>query len=336
MIIFAVFGLILSVFMATQNDLILPGKVRMKVYRYYIHQLEGDYTDEKHAWLLSERDRYQDVLQNKDTYEEQYYRGEIEPSVYRQFLDETKEADARLGTLEYLIEKSIYLGQLQEDSDKVSYFYDLDINDYIENMGVNIIVILLIMVLTVHIFGEDESCGTCSMVKSSKDGRQKVFRARIWCTLLLSAIIGVVFSVAEWITKSQTYQLGDGSQDIRCLASMRESNLAMSIREYLILCIGTRIVSAIFFAIIVMGITLLVKNVISDYVIALAVAYLPYLLKEIIKKTIGRISLFRGFAVYEGYKKPLYLLGFHGMFIWLLCYMFITAGIVVLLYKKEK
>ena len=326
-------GIVIVILMATQNNKIIPSKVRINVYKNYIKQIEGEYTQEKHDWLLSERERFEEAIDHKDEYEEKYHNREIEPDVYRELLDTVREAEAKKDTLDYLIQKSEYLGVLHQVSDKSSYFYDLDINDYVENMGIDLMVILLVTVCVVHIFSEDFSCGTYFMVRSSRDGRRRLYGARLLCTLLLSALIGTVFPVIELITKCKTYDMGNLGADIRCLSAMRESSLKMTIEHYLLLCIGTRIAATVFLAVIVMGITQLVKNIISDYVIAVGLVYLPYIMMEELHKFGKVFSLYRGLAVYQGYRSPVHVFGLHGMCLWLAFYSIVCIGIITVIYK---
>lgn len=129
--------------------------------------------------------------------------------------------------------------------------------------------------------------------------------------------------------------MGNMNADIKCLESMSECGLLMTIREYLLLCIVIRIIAAILFSIIVVCVTVFVKNTMADYVVAVAVVYLPYLLYDSVGKFINQISLCKGFGVYKGFRVQQRMFGVHGMIIWAILYV-VTDIIILTVLRKKK
>ncbi len=207
-------------------------------------------------------------------------------------------------------------------------------------MGLDLFVILLITVIVVHIFTEDYQCGTDSMVNTSKYGRLNIFLSRLSCTIIISTILGLTFPIIELIVKMKMFDLGNLNADIRCLSSMRNSSLSLSIINYLVLSIFTRILAANILGIIIIGITQFIHKSMSCYVISIGIAYLPYLIFDKVSKYINVISLCKGFSTYTGFKRPQKIFDLHGMVIWLivyllLCYIIIGAKLFSLKEQKE-
>lgn len=335
LLLFLVIGVIIEFFIASQDNKVIPGDLNLKIYKNYMKEINGDYSAEKQDWLLSEQEKFQKYIDDKDEYDEKFNNGEIEQDEYRAALNNYKEAALKQPTLGYVINRSFYLGNIAETNDNIKFFYDLDIDDYVKNMGVDIVVILLITIFVVHIFGEDYNCGTDNIVSTCEKGRKKLFITRLKCVLLISFVIGTVFPIIEYIVKSNKYDLGNMNADIKCLESMSECGLSMTIREYLLLCTVIRIIAAILFSIIVVCVTVFVKNTMADYVVAVAVVYLPYLLYDSVGKFINQISLCKGFGVYKGFSMPQKVLGVHGMIIWAILYV-VTDIIILTVLRKKK
>lgn len=335
LIIFIVIGVIIEIFMASQDNKVIPGDLKVNIYREYIDEVKGDYTEEKNNWLISESERFQKYLEDKTVYEEKYNNGEIDANEYKDYLDNYKEADAKFSTLNYVIVRSSYLGTVAQDGKNAEYFYDLDMDDYIGNMGVDIVVVLLITVFVVHIFGEDYNCGTDIIVKTCEKGRKILFIARLKCTLIISTIIGTIFPIIEFIIKNRKFSLEGMSASVSCLTSMQESTLSMNIKQYLILCTIIRSLAAVLFSIIVMCITVFIKNTIADYVVAVAFVYLPYLIYDSVAEIINRLSFCKGLGVYKGFSSPQKMFGIHGMIIWFIIYVLAATGIIFILRKKK-
>lgn len=333
---FIAIGIILEIVISSGGNLVLPKGVDLKTYKYYLEKLDGEYTDEKAQWITEERDKYQEYIDNSDTYEEQYNNNEIDSKSYQEILENIQTGKARIATLEYLVQRSMYLDALSEKTSNVKYFYDLEVNDYLENMNVDIIVALLIIVIVVHVFSEDNSCGTENMVVTSKNGRRKIFINRFICVMIVSTVIGVVYPVIEMVVKQRCFDLGNLYANVRCLTSMSESGLSMNIKQYLMLTLATRFAAAILFAIIVMGITICIKNVITDYVLSIGLLYLPFLVFDSVGKNLQRILICKGFSPIQGYRMSQEISGIHGMIIWLLFYTVVSGIIFVLSLKRKK
>ncbi len=333
-LILLVLGIAFDVFMSSKNSVILPQGVNRNVFREYIAKVAGEYTDEKKDFIISERDKYQSYTEQWGEYEEKYRSGEIEPEEYSDFMHNFKEAERKLDTLEYLVSKSLYYEELSKISGYVMYFDDIDVDDYVGNMGIELALVLLLTVIIVNLFGEDFACGTHYMVITSENGRGRLYRARLKCLMIISILSGVLFPAVEWGTKAHHYDLGNMDADIRCLSSMKGSGLNMNIGEYLLLCVVVRTVAAVFYSIIVMAVTLLVRNTISDYVISVALLFLPNIIYEQLGKYLKVSALCRGFAVYQGYGTGLKVAGIHGMVIWSILYGMLSAVLTVMMYRR--
>lgn len=325
----------LEIFLATKNDMILPKGVNKDVYNHYIEQVKGEYTEEKNEWLTGERDKAREYIENAQIYDDRYENGEIGVAEYKDLKNEVSRSRGVIDTLEYMVDKSMYLESIDERIDNAEYFYDLDVNDYIENMGPDIFVILLITVIVVNIFLEDYSCGTHSMIITSRDGRKKLFNARFLCVITASSLTGILFPVIELVVKVKKYNITGLNAGIRCLSSMADCNLDMSVGEYLGLCMLTRCMAAVIYGIIVMGITFVTQNVIANYVTSIGILYLPYILYDKMPDMPGNLMLCRGFGVYEGYKLSRSFMGIHGMIWTAVFYVIVCAGVYLFSRKSS-
>ncbi len=335
LLLFFIIGIIIEVFIAGQDNRLIPGDLNVKIYKEYMNELDGKYTNKKQQWIMSEQEKYQEYIEEKTIAEEKYDNDKIDAQEYKTAIRHYKEASVKLPTLTFVLNRSIYLEEIADNSDNVNFFYDLDADDYIKNMGVDIVVILLITIFAVHIFGEDYNCGTDNIVATCEKGRKKLFVARLKCVLLISFVAGAVFPIIEYAVKSYKYDLGNLNSDIKCLESMSDCGLSLTIKEYLLMCTAVRIMAAILFGIIVSGFIILIKNTIAAYVVSVAVVYLPYLLYDTFGKLINQISLCKGFGVYKGFYKPQKIFGIHGMIIWAILYIIIDIIILTVLKKKK-
>lgn len=56
----------------------MMGDLNLKIYKNYMKEINGDYLVEKQDWLLSEQEKFQKYIDDKDVYDEKFNNGEIE------------------------------------------------------------------------------------------------------------------------------------------------------------------------------------------------------------------------------------------------------------------
>lgn len=56
----------------------MMGDLNLKIYKNYMKEINGDYSVEKQDWLLSEQEKFQKYIDDKDVYDEKFNNGEIE------------------------------------------------------------------------------------------------------------------------------------------------------------------------------------------------------------------------------------------------------------------
>lgn len=56
----------------------MMGDLNLKIYKNYMKEINGDYSAEKQDWLLSEQEKFQKYIDDKDVYDEKFNNGEIE------------------------------------------------------------------------------------------------------------------------------------------------------------------------------------------------------------------------------------------------------------------
>jgi hypothetical protein len=71
-------------------------------------------------------------------------------------------------------------------------------------------------------------------------------------------------------------------------------------------------------------------------VIAVGLVYLPYIMMEELHKFGKVFSLYRGLAVYQGYRSPMRVFGLHGMYLWLAFYSIVCIGIMTVIYVGQE
>ncbi len=311
---------ILSSIMAMKIDTIMFEGFSTDVYKYYMDYLEGEYTQEKHSYVFEEYSRLKEHISNSSLYDKQYKDKLISATEYRELSSAASLAKGRIKTFEYIVEKTEYYAGCENTP---SYFYDIDVDDYIVNMSVNIPLLLSLILVIAVLFNEDYSANTVYMIRSSKDGKDRLLCRRLRIVVIIAIVLGVVFYVAEFLIKYFYLDLGDMHSHISSLKSMENAKFSGSIWGYLLTSIGIRMMYTVLVALLISVIAILTHKYMMTIGVALGVVYLPSVITD------SEWALTAGLKAYP-------LINTSLAFIIVMVYILIFMGIIGILVKKEK
>ena len=316
---------VLSIIMAMRIDTIMFEGFNTDVYRYYMEYLEGEYTQEKYDYVIEEYGRMQEHIANSNLYDEQYQNKLISATEYRELSSAASIAKGRIKTFEYIVSKTEYYSQCKNTP---SYFYDIDVEDYIVNMSANIPLILLLILVIGALFIEDYMANTVYMVRSSRDGKERLLCKRIFLVLIVSVIASAIFYIGEFFVKYFYLDLGMLDGNIESLMNVQAANYDGTILGYIIMSIGIRTLYTVVIAILISSIAILTHKYMMTVGISLAVIFLPKVF--INSKWIPTAGL-EGYTLIKGneYMESSTLLLFMAV------YLLITAMMVGVLIKRD-
>lgn len=271
--------LVLQIIFSMRINTALPEGFRDDIYRYYTQQIEGRFSTEKRDFMRSEYEQMVELLSREDEYRDQFYDGEISADEYKELSDQIKSADTRIVTVEYLCAKGDYYSILEEP---VEYFYDIAVTDYVESWSPNFFVILSVIMIISVLALEDENCNTVYMVRSSRNGRKRLFRLRMILAGVLALGVSLLFYLAEYVTKLLYFDMGNLSAPLNSLMAFAGGAGEMAIGTYIVRMILISVAVSGVLGILTMLVGVLTKKNIATYIIMLGAAYLLHLCTQLI------------------------------------------------------
>ncbi len=317
---------LISTILSMQNNTIMYEGFNTDVYRYYMDILEGEYTQEKHDYVKNE---YEDMLmhiEKSDYYDEQFKNSEISATEYRKLSSAADLAKSRIDTFEYILMKTEYYATCDEVP---SYFCDIDIEDYIVNMGINIPLILSLILIVSTLYNEDYSANMVSMIRSSKDGKERLFFRRVGFVIIVSIVFSMLFYMGEFVAKYLCMDLGGMNSNIVSIMGMKNSSFGGTIFEYLMMSVAIRTAYTAIFALFISVVAMITHKYIMTFAISLGALYLPIAITESV------FALGRGLYVYPLFVSENSVAGFSTAFVMIVVYGALMSGLVVAEIKRE-
>lgn len=323
--------LILKIAFSMQMDIDMPEGFNAEVYRYYSEQLEGEYTKKKHDFIVSEYNKFQELLENEHEYVEKFENDKIDAKEYKVISDDIKSAKNRLKTVEYIVQKSEYY---EKQDEQVEYFFDIYHIDYVSNMKVDIFLIIVMLVLITSIYTDDYYSGTVTMIRSSQNGRKKLFINRLICNISISAFFSLLFSIIEYMVKYFKFGMSHMGASIKSLLIMENMEYNLTIGQYVLAAIALRCFFAVIVGIIIMFIAEKVHTNMGTYLIVLALIFLPEFIYESLGVVIRDLTLAQGLGVYRCFNNYHTVCGVPNIIFSVLVYMIIGNVLLLIKFKK--
>jgi len=163
-----------------------------KVWQTYLKELEGTFTEEKHAYVEAEYQYINEIIPQYDTYYNDYKNEIITYEEFEQYIDQYTYADARKGVIDRLLEYSRYLQALSKTRE-VSYVYDTGWISY-HTIYMDLLLLVFIIYISISLYSVDvkqdnQTSEMASLLCPTLNGRSKLIRCKLNAILLSSIIV---------------------------------------------------------------------------------------------------------------------------------------------------
>ena len=215
-LIFLVVMLLLKVILAFVNIPQTGRNINEKLYKKVISEMPGGYTQEKRDFVEERLEYFSDIKDEK-TIEYNYYLGKYTDEEYREIKNDSLIAEKMIPVYSYIREKYNYYHEKYPDG---RLFYDLDVQKYIASIGMEFTAIIFIAYIICNIFCNDYRCRTDVLVKTSYNGRKKLFGCRMLITMSVVVVLSIVSLLLDYLIKSRLFDINYYNYSIKSIMEM--------------------------------------------------------------------------------------------------------------------
>lgn len=279
-LIFLVVMLLLKVILAFVNIPQTGRNIDENLYKKVISEMPGGYTQEKRDFV-EERLEYFSDIKDKNTIEYNYYLGKYTDEEYREIKNDSLIAEKMIPVYSYIREKYNYYHEEYPDG---RLFYDLDVQKYIASIGMEFTAIIFIAYIVCNIFCNDYRCRTDVLVKTSYNGRKKLFECRILITMSVAVVLSIVSLLLDYLIKSRIFDINYYNYSIKSIMEMSGFTLDISVGNAILLINITKFIYMIIFSFILIGISRVLKNTYYVFLAGAGLVLFTYILSEFVQK----------------------------------------------------
>lgn len=258
-------------------------RIRLSQNQYdkMLAELSGESSAEKNAWVEAEYARCLSTIDAKADMERSYAEGGITEDEYRAFTEDLERAYLRRNAAQIFAEKARQFAAQDETLPPAHYLYEYGWQTVFTLLCFPDLFLLAgLLFLSAASFSSEVSAGMLPVLLAAKNGRTRLFAAKLaalsavgFCAaLLFGAAEGMVFSLRGW--------LRGGDAPLHSVTVLTDCRLGISLLSGYALCMAVRVLAALLFAAAVFGVSVWVKSPLRTVFLGAAALLLPLLAGE--------------------------------------------------------
>lgn len=283
------------------NGNIPPDDSFERIYRSYMTELEGEITDEKREYIAKESEFISKTLAMQDTMYADYAGGRIDYPTYSAYLSDYNYAISHNEAIKVVSDHAKYIDKCKAETGIDAWFvYD---SGWLRLFGTDADILLLaaVVVLLAGIFADEYSSrsssgGFAQILRSTKRGRRQTFVAKLVAAVIIAATMTVLFNAADAFIISKRFFMPAQGAPVQSLELFEGFTGGMSILGYTAIMYVIRLCAAVTLALLVCGLSCVLRRQLSVLSCTVALTLLPSLLAYFGLYVMRRVDFLRYFA----------------------------------------
>jgi hypothetical protein len=141
----------------------------------------------------------------------------------------------------------------------------------------DILIVIAIFLLCIYLFLQEKESGLIKLIRTNKKGRVEVAVAKLIALISLTIVLAVVFYGSIIIMANYLYGFGDLSRYVQCMAAFRQSNILLTVGQYLNLFLAGKVTVCVLSALIFSVLFVLINNASKIYLCIAALLGYSYI-----------------------------------------------------------
>ena len=276
-IIIVVVALLAKGFIASETYVYTPSFTD-SVYKEYMTTLAGEMTDEKLAYIESERTRIDTAKANYNQMMADKNKGDITEEEYLAFLEEYKYANDRDSHFTRIENRRDYILGLQEEGKDAHFVYDTGWNTLF-GQEFDYLFYGLVLLLFAGVFANEIQGKTHPILKSTRRGRGRLVLAKYAAVLTLSTLLFAAFTAIDLSAALKTFDFPAWDAPIQSITLFGDV-ASMTVAQFVALWIAVKWLAVLVLVTALTGISLLSGKILNTMAIVAVVTLMPYLLRS--------------------------------------------------------
>lgn len=256
-----------------------------EIYRNYIAELSDLSFGEQNEFIEKEGATIAETLSAETEMRDYYFRGEISDEEYLSYLDRLESCKAKSETFLYIERK---FARILEDT-RLKFTYDLELEGHLTTMTADFPLVIMLLIFGCFVFIPE--IPTEPFILTCKNGRRKLFSAKLAAYFIVCGVMIAAFNFAE-LSALFSKNLGDLNVPAASMEAFGEldrdiTSLGLIVRIFAFRLLGEITICAMFFAL-----SSLCRNHIAYFCSAVSLVMIPAFFAGFIPKFLRGASVY--------------------------------------------
>ena len=253
-------------------------RLSQKQYDKYLAQLQGENTPEKSEWILTEYAHFKSVKGQYQQMLDSYAAGELFDEEWDAYSKEYAEAELKLNSAGIFAEKAEQFIAQPQDLPPAHYIYEYGWQSVFTLLQFPDIFLLFgILLLTAQCFPAESQSGMLPVLLAARNGRKKLYRAKLGMLLGVCAVAFAIFTAAEWAIFRHRGWMNDANVPLYSITIFAECPLNMTLMQGYVQCLWVRLLTALAFTVVMFGLSVFLRSITESLFTGLCLVGLPML-----------------------------------------------------------
>lgn len=252
-----------------------------KQYDKYLAQLYGENTPEKSDWILEEYRTCKELVDAYDSMQQRYTQGELTEEEWTAFREAEEQAELHINSAKIFAEKAEQFLEQPEDLPPAHYIYEYGWQTiFVLRQFPDVFLLFGLLLLAAQSFPAEAAGGMLPVLLAARDGRRKLFRAKLLALLTVGVGMAAIAAGAEAGVFALRGWLADSGAPLYSVTRMTGCALELSLAQGYALSVAVSSASAVFLALLVYGLSLWIRSAVNLLFLGVSLGVVPMLLPE--------------------------------------------------------
>lgn len=207
-----------------------------EVYYSYISELQGEWNEQKHEYIVSELSWAESIIAKSDRMQQDYFDDKITIEEFRKYLEDYYFAERIIEPLKRLYASSNHLQKLSQEGIYGSFVYDTGwtkLNDREYDMFFYLIIVIAASISFSMEYNSNSSGGGFNQIlRGTKRGRKSTFGAKLTANTVVCFATGIFCVGSDMINVIMLWRLPDGNVPLISLVRYADAPTFLTLRQY--------------------------------------------------------------------------------------------------------
>lgn len=266
-------ALVLGVFPERKDMRIKLSQIQ---YDQYLEQLHGPNTAEKSQFIFEDHEKIVRTIAMQDEMKLAHNAGEISEEEWEAYIQDLSEANLHENASDIFTEKAEQFAEQPWYLPPGHYIYEYGWQTIYTLLYLPDVFLLLgILLMTAQSFTSEVASGMLPVLLAAKEGRKRLFYAKLASLLVVSLGAAVLSGGLEWMIFSLRGFMHDGNAPLYSITIFADCPLDVTLQEGFFLALALRTIGALLFAAMFYAISFWIKATPNLLFMALCVLIVP-------------------------------------------------------------